>query len=74
MAAEKTPTMKAGKRRMEKIDLDRAVYDPEYRRSLMTHLKAQASAGEAGAASPPARSAGERKTPARPRRGALAKD
>lgn len=66
--------MKAGKRRMDKIDLDRAVYDPEYRQTVMTQLKAQAPGREAGAAPEPARSAGERKEPARPRRGALAKD
>ena len=66
--------MQAEKRRTEIIDLERAIYDPEYRRSVIDSLRIQYRASLADKASDPASPSGERKGPDRPRRGALSQD
>jgi len=53
----------------EFMDLERAVYDPEYRRALIDRLRAQRRAGSASR-----RADADRETSERPGRGAFAKD
>ena len=66
--------MRAEKRRPEIIDLERAVYDPEYRRSVIDSLRIQYRASLADEASDPASRSEERKGPDRPRLGVLSRD
>jgi hypothetical protein len=66
--------MTAEHRHTESIDLDRAIYDAEYRRAVIEDLKTQRRGRDAPAAPQPAVPAGERAAPARPRHRALAKD
>jgi len=66
--------MQAEKRRSEIIDLERAIYDPEYRRSVIDSLRVQYRASLAPEAIDPASRSGERKGPDRPRRGAHSQD
>ena len=66
--------MKAEQRHSEAIDLERAIYDPEYRRSVIDSLRTQHKVPRGPESSDPAYPSGQGDGRDRPRQGALPQD
>ena len=66
--------MKAEQRHSEAIDLERAIYDPEYRRSVIDSLRTKYRVPRALESSNPADPSEEGDRRDRPRRGAFPPD